>query len=148
MKYLLHIMIPRTSAMLTSSDSVELPTLSLCFLGILMSAPGPLSSLPQYDLSSPSGPHKRHLRTSVSVIMNLSIGIVSCVLYPSNIGGSAWVYPNHPRLEISPLWWETTPQFVCQGVHACIGTVTVPRFNGIAMLVPRVLIPDRHLSCC
>ena len=148
MKYLLHIMIPRTSAMLTSSDSVEIPTLSLYFLDILMSAPGPLSSLPQYDLSSPSGPHKRHLRTSVCGIMISPIGIVLCVLYPSNSGGSAWVYPSRRRLEILPLWWEMTLRFVYQGVLACTGIESEQQFNGIVMPVHWVVIIDRHLPWC
>ena len=39
MKYLHHIIIPRTSAMLTSSDSVEIATLILCFIEIFTIAP-------------------------------------------------------------------------------------------------------------
>ena len=42
MKYLHHIMTPRTSAMLTSSDSEELLTFNLCFLDTFTIAPLPI----------------------------------------------------------------------------------------------------------
>ena len=46
MKYLHHIIIPRTSSILTSSASVELPVFSLCFLTMFMSAPLPIDIVP------------------------------------------------------------------------------------------------------
>ena len=41
-KYLHHMIMPNTSAMLTSSDSVELHTFILCFLMMLTMAPFPI----------------------------------------------------------------------------------------------------------
>ena len=41
-KYLHHMIIPNTSAMLTNSALVELPTFSLCFLDTLTIAPFPI----------------------------------------------------------------------------------------------------------
>ena len=42
MKYFYHIIIPRTSAMLTISDSVELATFISCFIEIFTIAPFPI----------------------------------------------------------------------------------------------------------
>ena len=42
MKYLHHIIIPRTSAMLTSSDSVDLATFILCYHKIFTIYPFPI----------------------------------------------------------------------------------------------------------
>ena len=41
-KYLHHVIIPRTSAIITSSTSVELPVFILCFLTMFTSAPFPI----------------------------------------------------------------------------------------------------------
>ena len=59
MKYLHHIIIPRTSAILTSSASVELPVFSLCFLAMFTSAPLPIDIIaPVWPLQSQCTPYE------------------------------------------------------------------------------------------
>ena len=54
MKYLHHIIIPRTSDMLTSSDYVEVATCIFCFLEIFTIAPFPI------DIMAPVCPFESH----------------------------------------------------------------------------------------
>ena len=59
MKYLHHIIIPRASAILTSSASVELLVFSLCFLAVFTSAPLTIDIIaPVWPLQSQCTPYE------------------------------------------------------------------------------------------
>ena len=66
MKYLHHIIAPRTSAILTSSDSVELPTFSLCLREIFTIAPLPMDIIapvcPFESQWTPYEPSTHHIK--------------------------------------------------------------------------------------
>ena len=58
MKYLHHIIMPRTSAMLASSAYVKIPTFNLCFVEILTITPFHIDIMaPVYTVSSQWTPY-------------------------------------------------------------------------------------------
>merc|ERR1712194_687509 len=65
MKYWYHKIIPRTSVILTSSDSVELATFILCFLAMLTMAPIPIDIIalvcPFESQCTPKDPSTNHI---------------------------------------------------------------------------------------
>ena len=83
MKYLHHTITPRTSAILTNSDSVELPTFNLCLRDTLTIAPLPIDNIapvcPFESQCTPYEPSTHHIRlVRLSALRCLFMYLVEC----------------------------------------------------------------------